>query len=194
MRVLKFGGTSLANAERFARAADIIVSNCGQCDCSAVLSAPAKITNALVAVVDGTIKHGEATVEVNLIEKIFTDLFNGLSELEPAFDSAPLFSKLERTLGQLRQYTHGMTLLGQCPDSIYARVISKGERLSIATMEALLVARGYNAFVIDPVKYLVSLGDYLEGVVDIDLSTKNFKKDPIPSAYRPDAGFYCCQQ
>lgn len=183
MRVLKFGGTSLANAERFARAADIIVSNCGQCDCSAVLSAPAKITNALVAVVDGTIKHGEATVEVNLIEKIFTDLFNGLSELEPAFDSAPLFSKLERTLGQLRQYTHGMTLLGQCPDSIYARVISKGERLSIATMEALLVARGYNAFVIDPVKYLVSLGDYLEGVVDIDLSTKNFKKDPIPSGH-----------
>ncbi|WP_434356832.1 bifunctional aspartate kinase/homoserine dehydrogenase I [Parasalinivibrio latis] len=183
MRVLKFGGTSLANAERFARAADIIVSNCGQSDCSAVLSAPAKITNALVAVIDGTIKHGEATVEVNLIEKIFTDLFNGLSELEPAFDSAPLFSKLERTLGQLRQYTHGITLLGQCPDSIYARVISKGERLSIATMEALLVARGYDTFVIDPVKYLVSLGDYLEGVVDIDLSTQNFKKAPIPAGH-----------
>ncbi len=43
MRVLKFGGTSVANAERFLRVADILrVMPAGA---ATVLSAPAKITN-----------------------------------------------------------------------------------------------------------------------------------------------------
>lgn len=44
MRVLKFGGTSVANAERFLRVADI-PSNAVQGQVATVLSAPAKITN-----------------------------------------------------------------------------------------------------------------------------------------------------
>ncbi len=52
MRVLKFGGTSVANAERFMRVADIIESNARQGQVATVLSAPAKITNHLVAMID----------------------------------------------------------------------------------------------------------------------------------------------
>ena len=51
MRVLKFGGTSVANAERFLRVADILESNARQGQVATVLSAPAKITNHLVAMV-----------------------------------------------------------------------------------------------------------------------------------------------
>lgn len=42
MRVLKFGGSSLADAERFLRAADIIANNAKQEEVSVVLSAPEK--------------------------------------------------------------------------------------------------------------------------------------------------------
>lgn len=52
MRVLKFGGTSVANAERFLRVADILESNAGQGQVATVLSAPAKITNHLVAMIE----------------------------------------------------------------------------------------------------------------------------------------------
>ena len=52
MRVLKFGGTSVANAERFLRVADIPESNAGQGQVATVLSAPAKITNHLVAMIE----------------------------------------------------------------------------------------------------------------------------------------------
>ncbi|WP_438875833.1 amino acid kinase family protein, partial [Bacillus cereus group sp. Bce028] len=48
MRVLKFGGPSLADAERLLRAADIIVNNAQQEDVAIVLSAPGKTTNKLV--------------------------------------------------------------------------------------------------------------------------------------------------
>ena len=51
MRVLKFGGTSVANAERFLRVAEIMESNASQGQVATVLSAPAKITNHLVAMI-----------------------------------------------------------------------------------------------------------------------------------------------
>ncbi|MDD1794162.1 bifunctional aspartate kinase/homoserine dehydrogenase I [Enterovibrio makurazakiensis] len=183
MRVLKFGGTSLANAERFSRAAEIITSNTCQSDVSAVLSAPAKITNALVDVIDNTVKHGEADSQVALIESIFSALFDGLADMEADFDKASLYVELERSIGQLKQYIHGIALLGLCPDNIYARIISKGERLSIATMSALLQARGHKTFVIDPVHYLQAKGDYLEAMVDIEVSSDNFKREPIPAKH-----------
>ena len=37
---------------------------------------------------------------------------------------------------------HGISLLGQCPDSINAALICRGEKLSIAIMAGLLGARG----------------------------------------------------
>ncbi len=42
MRVLKFGGTSVANVERFLRVADILESNARQGQVATVLSAPPK--------------------------------------------------------------------------------------------------------------------------------------------------------
>ena len=53
MRVLKFGGSSLADAERFLRVSDIVVNNQQQVQVALVLSAPAKVTNLLVALVRG---------------------------------------------------------------------------------------------------------------------------------------------
>lgn len=58
MRVLKFGGTSVANAERFLRVADILENNAVQGQVATVLSAPAKITNHLVAMIEKTIGGG----------------------------------------------------------------------------------------------------------------------------------------
>ncbi len=83
MRVLKFGGTSLADAERFSRAADIIVSNQGQSDVSAVLSAPAKVTNILVSVVDNTVKHGEAELPLKSRKAFLPTCFMGLLNVNP---------------------------------------------------------------------------------------------------------------
>ena len=63
MRVLKFGGTSVANAERFLRVADILESNARQGQVATVLSAPAKITNHLVAMIEKTIGGAGCTGE-----------------------------------------------------------------------------------------------------------------------------------
>ncbi|MGL4418085.1 MAG: bifunctional aspartate kinase/homoserine dehydrogenase I, partial [Plesiomonas shigelloides] len=58
--------------------------------------------------------------------------------------------------------------------------ISRGEKISIAIMDALFVARGYPVKVLDPVEKLLARGGYLESTVDIEVSTARFQADPIP--------------
>ncbi|MGF1869808.1 bifunctional aspartate kinase/homoserine dehydrogenase I [Photobacterium indicum] len=183
MRVFKFGGSSLSDAERFLRAADIIANNAQQGDVSVVLSAPGKVTNKLVSVIDSTVKTGDADLQVADLESVFNELFSGLKALVPSFDKDLVDAKLASSLGQLKQYVHGMKLLGLCPDNVYAKIISKGERLSIVTMKALLEAKGQPASLIDPVAYLLAQGDYLEAHVDIEVSTQNFKRNPLPEGH-----------
>ncbi|MUJ38999.1 bifunctional aspartate kinase/homoserine dehydrogenase I [Aliivibrio fischeri] len=183
MRVLKFGGSSLADSDRFLRAADIITNNAQQQDVSVVLSAPGKVTNKLVSVVDNLLTNGEAELQISELESVFTQLFSGISNTLPQVDLKLLENKLKDSISQLRQYAHGITLLGMCPDNVYAKIISKGERISIVMMKAVLEAKGQPASLIDPVKYLYAKGDYLEGAVDVDVSTLNFKNEPLPQGH-----------
>lgn len=133
--------------------------------------------------VDNLLTNGEAELQISELESVFTQLFSGISNTLPQVDLKLLENKLKDSISQLRQYAHGITLLGMCPDNVYAKIISKGERISIVMMKAVLEAKGQPASLIDPVKYLYAKGDYLEGAVDVDVSTLNFKNEPLPQGH-----------
>ncbi len=180
MRVLKFGGTSVANAERFLRVADILESNAKQGQVATVLSAPAKITNHLVAMIEKTISGQDAQPNLVDAQQIFSSLLQGLADAQPGFDYARLKGVVDEEFAQLKLVLHGIALLGQCPDSVNAAIICRGEKLSIAIMEALLQARGYGVSVINPVEKLLAVGHYLESTVDIPESTRRIAASKIP--------------
>ncbi|WNN34101.1 bifunctional aspartate kinase/homoserine dehydrogenase I [Pantoea agglomerans] len=180
MRVLKFGGTSVANAERFLRVADILESNAQQGQVATVLSAPAKITNHLVAMIEKTISGQGALPNISDAERIFSELLQGLADAQPGFEYDRLKTRVDLEFAQLKQVLHGISLLGQCPDSVNAAIICRGEKLSIAIMEALLQARGHEVSVIDPVEKLLAVGHYLESTVDIAESTRRIEASQIP--------------
>ncbi|WP_336755869.1 bifunctional aspartate kinase/homoserine dehydrogenase I [Pantoea sp. USHLN298] len=180
MRVLKFGGTSVANAERFLRVADILENNAQQGQVATVLSAPAKITNHLVAMIEKTISGQDALPNISDAERIFSALLQGLADAQPGFEYERLKTRVDLEFAQLKQVLHGISLLGQCPDSVNAAIICRGEKLSIAIMEALLQARGHEVSVIDPVEKLLAVGHYLESTVDIAESTRRIAASQIP--------------
>lgn len=180
MRVLKFGGTSVANAERFARVADIIESNARQGQVATVLSAPAKITNHLVAMIEKTVSGQDAQPNIDDAEAIFSSLLQGLAQSQPGFSYDRLKARVDEELAQVKQVLHGISLLGQCPDSVNAAMICRGEKLSIAIMEAVFQARGYQVSVINPVEKLLAQGHYLESAVDIAESTRRIADQAIP--------------
>ncbi|MBD2814584.1 bifunctional aspartate kinase/homoserine dehydrogenase I [Xenorhabdus sp. Flor] len=181
MRVLKFGGTSVANYQRVLSVADIAESELSLGQVALVLSAPAKITNHLVAMIAKTVAGQDIVSNMSDTTQIFTDLLSGLKEYQPNFDYEHLKGVMERELANLKQILHGISLLKQCPDSINAALICCGEKLSIAIMSAVLQARGHKVFVIDPVKNLLAHGHYLESTVDIHESTKRIAALNIPA-------------
>ncbi|MFV8403696.1 bifunctional aspartate kinase/homoserine dehydrogenase I [Vibrio harveyi] len=183
MRVLKFGGSSLADAERFLRAADIIANNAQQEEVAVVLSAPGKTTNKLVAVIEGALRNGEAELQINELEASFKALFSDIQNVLPNIDGAAFDNQVKTSLSQLRQFVHGINLLGMCPNNVNARIISKGERVSIQLMKAVLEAKGQPAHLIDPVEYLYAKGDHLEAMVDVEVSTQNFRQNPLPQGH-----------
>jgi aspartokinase/homoserine dehydrogenase 1 len=183
MRVLKFGGSSLADVDRFLRAADIIANNAQQEEVAVVLSAPGKTTNKLVAVIEGALRNGEAELQINELEASFKALFADIQGVLPNIDGAAFDNQVKTSLSQLRQFVHGINLLGMCPNNVNARIISKGERISIQLMKAVLEAKGQPAHLIDPVEYLYAKGDHLEAMVDVDVSTQNFRQNPLPQGH-----------
>lgn len=179
MRVLKFGGTSLADAERFSCAADISVSNLHQSQVALVLSAPAKVTNNLVAAVQQTVRGLDAENSLNDIELIFQNLIAGLKSQYEKFDDTFALTQVENALAELQRYLTGVKLLSQCPENVEAKILSTGERLSIVCMQQLLLARGFKVEVIVPQQKLVGKGSVLEATVDIDASRERFAQDTI---------------
>ncbi|GAL10649.1 aspartokinase [Vibrio astriarenae] len=69
------------------------------------------------------------------------------------------------------------------PDNVNARIISKGERASVQLMKAVLEAKGQPASLIDPVSYLIAQGPSLEAMVDVELSSQNFRVHPLPKGH-----------
>lgn len=179
MRVLKFGGTSLADAERFLRVAEILESSAGQV--ALVLSAPAKITNHLVAMIEKTISGQEVAPNLSDAGQIFDSLLQGLAAAQPDFPLAELKVRVDREFAQIRHILHGISLLGQCPDSVNAQFICRGEKLSIIIMAALLQARGKSVSVLDPVEKLLAVGHYLDSSVDINESARRIAASRIPA-------------
>ncbi|MFV0576399.1 MAG: bifunctional aspartate kinase/homoserine dehydrogenase I [Vibrio sp.] len=183
MRVLKFGGSSLADADRFLRAADIIINNAQQEEVTVVLSAPGKTTNKLVAVIETALKNGEAELQINELEQSFYDLFNQIKQQVENVDFQAFDNQVNKSIKQLRQFVHGMSLLGMCPDNVNARIISKGERVCIQLMKAVIEAKGKQADLIDPVEYLFAKGNHLEAMADVDISTANFRAKPLQDGF-----------
>ncbi len=180
MRVLKFGGTSLANAQRFNQVADIVINNQQQSQIALVLSAPSGVTNNLVAVVEKTSQGLSADEHLIAIQKIFSELIKGLKETYAELADDLLRNTFENEIAELSNLLEGVRLLGQCPASIEARILSKGEVLSVACMKQLLIAKGQDVEVIVPQQKLISFkGGYLEAQIDIKTSRKLLAQDAI---------------
>ncbi|MCE1782250.1 bifunctional aspartate kinase/homoserine dehydrogenase I, partial [Enterobacter hormaechei] len=101
MRVLKFGGTSVANYQRVLSVADIAEKKFSQGGVALVLSAPAKITNHLVAMIEKTVAGQEIITHMHDAEQIFVDLLQGMARAQPGFAYERLKMMVEQEFAQL---------------------------------------------------------------------------------------------
>ncbi|URL01468.1 bifunctional aspartate kinase/homoserine dehydrogenase I [Avibacterium sp. 21-595] len=180
MRVLKFGGTSLANPERFSQAARLIEKAHLEEQAAGVLSAPAKITNYLVALSEKASQNLPTDTDFNQAREIFYTIINGLYAENEKFDLAGCKAVIDAEFAQIAELLAEIRAKGVLDDAVKATIDCRGEKLSIAMMKAWFEARGYEVTVINPVEKLLAQGSYLESSVDIEESTKRIDATRIP--------------
>ena len=175
MRVLKFGGSSLASAQRFIEVADIIENKAELSKIAVVVSAPQGVTNHLVAMAENI--NDEERMQQDLrhftqaIEAIIEDLAARITN----FETVSVEQALKQWEKQLTRFMQGAHLLAYCPDHVRANIISTGERLSVAILSSVLASRGKSPVALSPEKFLVTNDASLNAVADLVLCKEKFQ-------------------
>ena len=123
MRVLKFGGSSLASAERFRQVADIIKDKSKSSKVAVVVSAPQGVTNHLVAMAENISDEAKLVTDLGHFNRAITTIIDDLSASITNFNNQHCKQALTNYEQQLERYMQGATLLTYCPAHIRARII-----------------------------------------------------------------------
>lgn len=91
--------------------------------------------------IEKTISGQDALPNISDAERIFAELLTGLAAAQPGFPLAQLKTFVDQEFAQIKHVLHGISLLGQCPDSINAALICRGEKMSIAIIRRIRSAR-----------------------------------------------------
>jgi aspartokinase/homoserine dehydrogenase 1 len=177
MRVLKFGGSSLASAERFRQVANIIKNQSEVSNIAVVVSAPQGVTNHLVAMAENINDEQKLETDLGHFKRAITTIIDELSSSLDEFNSQLCLQALANNEHQLKRYMQGAVLLTYCPEHIRARIISTGERLSVAILNAVLQAHAITASLLVPEKFLHTNNSSLNAVADLVLSKEKFSHE-----------------
>lgn len=166
MRVLKFGGSSLASQPRFAEVAQIVQRQAAVEPVCLVLSAPQGVTNMLVELTDLAYLGSDYQGVLTTLAERYQQLLSDTTSLT-AKQTDQVQALWQQQLAKLALHLQGISLLRHCPDHIKAQILGLGEQFSVALMTALLQAEHVNAVALDAVMLIKSQGDYLNASADI---------------------------
>lgn len=174
MKVLKFGGSSLADATRYLSVKSIVLDTHKTSGAAVVLSAPKGVTNALDSLCHQASTGADyAPLLTELTQKIH-GIVNELDSTLDNFNKAALIEFVETTLADLEKHLSGMALIECSPSSITAKLMSTGEYLSVNIFSHILSALGQTNRIIDPAKRVLAYGDYLDSMADVAGSKEKF--------------------
>ena len=139
MRVLKFGGSSVATPDCIRDVGKIVLQKARREPTVVVVSAFKGVTNQLLECAH-LAEHGDKRWE-GAWQQIATRHRSAINRLLPRNRSNSLKKQVDRLLGDLHDALHGVQLLGHCPLRSLDLAASFGERLS-----ALIIAAYFNRF------------------------------------------------
>ncbi|MDP4527848.1 bifunctional aspartate kinase/homoserine dehydrogenase I [Alkalimonas delamerensis] len=170
MRVLKFGGSSLASVTRFQGVASIVADRAREGELCLVLSAPQGVTNLLVELTDLAYMGADYQEVLLSLQQRYQQLLDEAASHIGAEALSPVRTLMQAQLEQLAQRLQGVQLLRHCPDHIKAQLLGLGEQFSVGLMQALLQAKGVRVRLLPAAHCVRSEGDYLNATADIPAS------------------------
>ena len=174
MRVMKFGGSSVADAARIRAVVDIVADAAASDRVLLVFSAMKGITDQLLSVAD------EAAAGSGAVGKRCDEIRNRhlevIRELIP--DGASTTAAVDALCDELAELLHGVSLVRECSPRTRDLIVSHGERLNCIILTAVLAEAGLKSRMVDGRTIIRT--DTTHGSAAVDFkSTYNLIRDAI---------------
>ena len=128
MKTLKFGGTSVANAQNIQLVLEIISQKAEKAQLAVVISAFTGVTDLLV---EASRKAASKNSDYKqIVEEVERKHFEAIKELVPVSAQSPLLSYIKRLINHLETLLDGCALLGELSDRTSDTILSFGELCS----------------------------------------------------------------
>ena len=170
MKVLKFGGSSVASSENIKKVINIIIAASKKQKVIVVVSAFGKTTNALIE--GAHLAQNKNSGYKEIIQKLEKHHFNVIQELIPRQQQSKIVAHIKELFNQLETIYKGCYLLEELSQKTLATISSFGELLSaaiIAEISNLALDTNYK----DSRDLIVASEVYLDAVVDFPATNKN---------------------
>lgn len=165
MKIFKFGGASVKDAESVKNVAVVLESQCFE-KCLLVVSAMGKTTNALEKVVEYYFAKEDYHAEIEKIKQNHLDISNGLfQENHPVFAEISLFfDDIESFLRRNKSPNYNF---------VYDQVVSCGEMISSKILSEYLNDIQFKNTWLDARDYIKTDSSYREGNIDWEETQNN---------------------
>ena len=148
MRILKFGGSSVANYERIGNVINIIQQAKKERDiCGVVVSAFSGVTDTLTSISQKACKGDSNYLsDLQALEEKHSEILKAFIPLQ---DQSPHLLKIKIWFNELEDILQGIHLIGELSKRCLDRIMSFGERFSAYIISQALIQKGSQAEFLD---------------------------------------------
>lgn len=172
MQVLKFGGTSVANAANIKKVKEIVQSRKGKT--VVVVSALGGVTDMLLECGHLAFR-GESCYKTTL-QKLTDRHLSTVKELLPLTNQSSVLSFVMQQFNEVEDICNGIFLLRDFTDRTRDRIVSYGELISSQIIAAFFKAEGLNCQWVDARKLVRTNSDFTRAVVDVNSTDDAFER------------------
>ncbi|MBT8185565.1 MAG: bifunctional aspartate kinase/homoserine dehydrogenase I [Eudoraea sp.] len=170
MKVLKFGGTSVANSENINKVQQIVSASSSK-QIVVVVSALGGITDLLLeAAALAASQGGDHKDVLNEIEKRH---IKTIKELLPIQDQSAVLSKIKSQLNELEILLDGANMVGEVTAKLSDKIVSHGELLSAHIISDYFRISGLDATFADSRTLIKTDNTYGKAVINFELTNAN---------------------
>ncbi|GGK70251.1 aspartate kinase [Rufibacter glacialis] len=164
MLVLKFGGTSVANAEAIRQLISVLQEKQNP-HMLVVVSAMSKVTDLLISLYQKAAAHDASYLD--LLTQLEAKHMDAIEQLVPMSQQIDIKGRIKMIFRELEDICRGVYLLDELSDSTKARVMAYGERLSSAIISVALQHHGLPNTLLDSRDFIVTDSTYLNAKVNL---------------------------
>jgi bifunctional aspartokinase / homoserine dehydrogenase 1 len=167
MQILKFGGTSVANAHNIKLVKDIIKSKSQDTPVIVVVSAFSQVTNQLEKVASEATNTNKSYLQG--IDAINVQHKQAVAELFGNNNFVALLSQLDDLISKLKEVCQGVSLVDELTTRTYSQIVSFGERLSSLILAEYVKLDLKEATLLDPRTFIYTQN----GTSSVDFNQTN---------------------